>query len=423
MAAEAVGDGEEGADTMPGGWFVVRSRHDDDPSQLDLDAEEAQLFGRSGWSKVPEHKRGTSALKLHLSDVLSNRIADTFPSLINDIESNLNSAYEQKKAMGEPRDILEAKQKYLQLFVDKYAKQVALALDRPDPESPDQVKLRYRVTGLIKEFDDAMRNYGQSWHFQYPEIQSWHEMQILFECFKTRDTEEYTALCKTFNEQMAQRASPKENSPYKQYDNVSSVDDFLKKIWAYMSELQAPQLYGIINSDIYLIIYSMQVNKWEKIARTHLEQVFKAVQDCYQAILRHLCARDDMRTLHTELEKLLRPIFDKTVEEAIAELKAYCERVLRPHRLQTQNPEWARLVDGWKYIRTYDMLLKHEGTGQSFNELKRDDIARVLHDRHGRHTPEKMVIEVHDHIHVFYNVSSHSCSLLWATAMLTCLGS
>jgi hypothetical protein len=405
MAAEAVGDSEEGADTMPGGWFVVRSRHDDDPPQLDLDAEEAQLFGRSGWSKVPDHKKGTSALKLHLSNLLSNRIAEAFPSLVSDIESKLDSAHEQKKSLGEPRETLAAKQKYLLQFVEKYGKQVAHALDRPNPDSLPEVKLRGHVARLNKEFDDAMRTYGQKWQFEYPEIQSWHELKIIIDFFRSLDNGEHTATVKAFVDQMERRAKLGDKSPYKRYDNVLSHDDFLEKIKSQMNELQASQLSGVINPDILPIMYRMQVEKWEKIARTHLEQVLKTVQTCYEAILQHLCPRDDMRILYAELQKLLRPIFDKTVQEAMAELDAYCERVLRPHMLQTLNPEWARQLDGWKRFRSYDITSKYECTLQSLSEVTREDWYSGFYDRHARGSPENMATEVHDHIHVFYNLT------------------
>ncbi|KAK8015118.1 hypothetical protein PG990_008414 [Apiospora arundinis] len=103
------------------GWHVLRNRSEFENGDSDdeRDNKETEFFQSGPWSTVPSKNRGIDRLRKKLSNVLLSHIKKNLPSMIEQIQSEMNSRHQAIKRLGEPR----SSPQQLRSYLDKIASQ------------------------------------------------------------------------------------------------------------------------------------------------------------------------------------------------------------------------------------------------------------------------------------------------------------
>lgn len=390
---------------MRNGWFVVShlGRANAPPKPLDSAAlEEDDFFRTSPWTQIPESRRGSEALRTHLGDILSLRIRETFPTLESSIKARLKASRRQERALGDERDTLASQQQFLNRKAQEFCAQAKLALDRPGLSGDSAKELRQITRQYNDEYDFFMRELGHSNNFEDIDVNPRTALERLFAKETSKIQQDKDQVRSLYEGQ--RRAIVEKLDVYKEFQDVGSEQDLLALIGEKLSTFQAKQLPGVVNPDIYPVIYRQQTVKWNGITHIHLERVSKAVWRCIEAILDDVCPKtEDTILLNRGFRDILRAKFDATHEDALNDLAKYCKLETEPDLLQTADPKFADKLDGCRKLRFFE----------SYAEFKRSsvegaDVENFLNGFSLMHstTKQNMINDVHDVLKVYYQVST-----------------
>ncbi|KAL6360711.1 hypothetical protein LRP88_06418 [Fusarium phalaenopsidis] len=376
------------------GWFLVRNRAGKDGDSFDLKAAEESLFSTAPWSRVPQNRLGSTALKTYLGRVLSSKIRNCFPELCAEIESTLNQKVAEKQSLGEPRDTHAAKQQYAMNTVSKFKEMADLALSRPEELPEDITPLLWEVRELEQNFDDFMRAKGGKWDFADADVDPYGKIA--------------EALGQEPKLSSASRVVPKlPASLEKKFPNCSFVQDsgnLMKAIEVQLTQYQAAQLPGIINPVVYPKMYQMQVEKWEKITHRYLLLVREAIQRCYMSILDFICpSHGESNTLRKELENVLERILTESYGAAEAHREEACGNETNCNQLQTTAPRFGEQVLGWRQWRFFQGMRAAQATDLDESE-RLVAFANYFQLAHPS-LQKNMVNDVHDVLKVYYEIA------------------
>ncbi|KAJ0167239.1 Interferon-induced GTP-binding protein Mx2 [Colletotrichum tanaceti] len=97
------------------GWHVLKNRSFQmrDASAEDRDRAEETFFGSGIWTSISPRSLGIKSLKPRLSNVLKNQILLQLPSLLADIERNLEDCRQRLKHIGPSRRTVKEQRQYL----------------------------------------------------------------------------------------------------------------------------------------------------------------------------------------------------------------------------------------------------------------------------------------------------------------------
>ncbi|OBR03058.1 Dynamin family protein [Colletotrichum higginsianum IMI 349063] len=97
------------------GWHVLKNRNFQmrDASAEDRDNAEEAFFSSGIWASIAPRILGIKSLKPRLSNVLKNQILLQLPSLLLDIESNLEDCRQRLKQIGPSRKTIKEQRQYL----------------------------------------------------------------------------------------------------------------------------------------------------------------------------------------------------------------------------------------------------------------------------------------------------------------------
>ncbi|EGU78672.1 hypothetical protein FOXB_10818, partial [Fusarium oxysporum f. sp. conglutinans Fo5176] len=354
----AKSDIDNGDSIFKDGMFVVCNK------SLESRVNEDEIFNRKPWSQVHSGRRGSMKLKDHLGEILTCEIEKAFPRLENDINSRLKEKRDSLKNMGEPRLNDSQQQEYLNRFVRQYSSKCTLALRRPGLLESETMDLRRELNDINTQFDNVMRWVGGFWRFDDEGVdpravcsnygafidkkqeQPGTAKQILF---PTPELEDYTEELKAI-------------PAFEEHEHVEPFDKFVDTVTSKLRRFGASQPPGVINSDIYPVIYRVQVSKWGSIAQEHLDRVKDAMKSSYEEILRSICPDSGgTMILHHELKTRLHSMFCETLNKAKQELDKYCEQETQKELLQTTNNEFRTKLEAWRMLRYARAFYK--GTG------------------------------------------------------------
>ncbi|KPM38822.1 hypothetical protein AK830_g7733 [Neonectria ditissima] len=378
---------------MRDGWFIVRNRSDQDPAGIDLNVAEKTLFRTAPWSKIPETRRGSAALKVHLGAILNRKIESGFPVIRDEISGRLHAKQAEKDILGEPRDSHDSMLNYASTIARSYESKAMLALDHPGRLKIPSMELRQEVRRLNEEFDRFMRAKGATWDFQDYDVNPRAKLAEL----------NFT----DGNPQARPHASPRKGSPgfdesFAHYTKMQSSEDLLRQIEEQLVGFQANQLPGIVNPDIFPAMYQLQVAKWLEIARIHLSRVKDTTATCIVTILESVCpATGGTERLFTGLRGLLEQSFHSANAQTDERCLIQCEQETKCTILQTTDPKFEEDIIGWRRVRFQQALLAathHKGPSATEALAKCFDLAHPS-------LKKNMVNEVHDVLKVYYKIS------------------
>ncbi|KAK2686021.1 hypothetical protein QWA68_015058 [Fusarium oxysporum] len=400
----AKSDIDNGDSIFKDGMFVVCNK------SLESRVNEDEIFNRKPWSQVHSGRRGSMKLKDHLGEILTCEIEKAFPRLDNDINSRLKEKRDSLKNMGEPRLNDSQQQEYLNRFVRQYSSKCTLALRRPGLLESETMDLRRELNDINTQFDNVMRWVGGFWRFDDEGVdpravcsnygafidkkqeQPGTAKQILF---PTPELEDYTEDLKAI-------------PAFEEHEHVEPFDKFVDTVTSKLRRFGASQPPGVINSDIYPVIYRVQVSKWGSIAQEHLDRVKDAMKSSYEEILRSVCPDSGgTMILHHELKTRLHSMFCETLNKAKQELDRYCEQETQKELLQTTNNEFRTKLEAWRMLRYARAFYKGTG-GEEAQDLISTQTLSTMWTSMDLSNQDRMMYDIHDVIKVYYGISLES---------------
>ncbi|KAF5657230.1 RBTMx2-like protein, partial [Fusarium heterosporum] len=348
---------ENSESAFENGMFVV-CNEDDSESGISGSQIEQRVFDREPWAQIPAERRGTSKLKDHLGEILTSQIEKAFPQIEQEIQTQLSKKRARLSEMGDVRTHFSQNQAYLNRFVREYSIKAEQALGRPGfLESPD-MDLRQKLGDLNTQFGDAMRWIGGVWTFgdggidpgnsclRYKAVIDNNEIDG-----KEKNEAAHQALYEITHWSDEFKPQLDNMKAFEKYKGLESSEDFGNTIKRYLRRFGASQLPGVINSDIYPVIYRLQVSKWGCIAQEHLERVRDALKLSYEEILNSTCPKTGSTSiLHDELRARLHWMFEDTFSKARRDLESYCKRETERVFLQIDDPRFSRKLNEWRSL-------------------------------------------------------------------------
>ncbi|KAH7202396.1 hypothetical protein DER44DRAFT_670748 [Fusarium oxysporum] len=403
----AKSDIDNGDSIFKDGMFVVCNK------SLESRVNEDEIFNREPWSRIHSGRRGSKKLKDHLGEILTCEIEKAFPKLENDINSTLKEKRASLKNLGEPRLNDSQQQEYLNRFVRQYSSKCTLALRRPGLLESETMDLRQELNDINTQFDNVMRWVGGFWRFDDEGVDP---MAVCFDYGVFIDNKQEQS--KTARQILYPAPEPEDYTEalkkipaFEEHEHVEPFDKFVDTVTSKLRRFGASQPPGVVNSDIYPVIYRVQVSKWGSIAQEHLNRVKDAMKSSYEEILRSVCPDSGgTMILHHELKNRLHSMFCETLSKAKQELDKYCEQETQKELLQTTNNEFRTKLEAWRMLRYARAFYQGIG-GEKPQDLISSQTLGNMWTSMDLSDQNRMVYDIHDVIKVYYGVGvgpSHS---------------
>ncbi|KAF4498234.1 RBTMx2 [Fusarium agapanthi] len=400
----AKSDIDNGDSIFMDGMFVVCNKTSE--SRVNED----EFFNRKPWSQIHSERRGSKRLKDHLGEILTYEIEKAFPRLEEHINARLEERRARLKDMGEPRLNDSQQQEYLNRFVREYSSKCTLALRRPGLLESETMDLRQELNDINTHFDNVMRWVGGFWRFDDEGVdpltvcleygvfidnkqeQSRTARQILYPAPKLED---YTVALKQI-------------PAFKAHEHVEPFGRFVDTVTSKLRRFGASQPPGVVNSDIYPVIYRAQVSKWGSIAQEHLDRVKDAMKSSYEEILSFVCPDSGgTMILHHELKNRLHSMFCETLSKAQQELDKYCQQETQKELLQTTNNVFRTKLEAWRMLRYARAFYLGIG-GEEPQDLISVKTLHNMWTSMDLSDQNRMVYDIHDVVKVYYGISLES---------------
>jgi hypothetical protein len=392
---------------MRNGWFVTGNLSRPDVLLRSPDKRaptEDELFRTAPWTQIQESRRGSTALRSHLGDVLSLRIRETFPTLETTIKERLRFSLKQKSDLGDERLTLASQRLFLNEKAQSFSDQAKLALERPGLSGDPAKELRQITRQYNDEYDFFMREFGHQNSFENIDANPITALERKLASLTNTVEQGRNQIRALYEDQ--HRPLITNLDVYRNNEEVGSEDDLLTLIKDKLDTFQAKQLPGVVNPDIYPVIYRQQTQKWTDIAHTHFERVSKAVWRCIEAIIDDVCPQtEDTILLNRGFRAILRAKFDAAHESTLNELAKYCKLEAQPAVLETRDPRFVIELDSCRKLRffeSYSAFSESLGNGNG-----RQVEENFLHGYSLMHstTTQNIINDVHDVLKVYYKVN------------------
>ncbi|KAH7151975.1 P-loop containing nucleoside triphosphate hydrolase protein [Dactylonectria estremocensis] len=375
------------------GWFLVRNRNDKDSDRSELEVSEKQLLDTFPWNKVPEERRGCTALKAHLGAILDSKIKSSFPAIRDHIARNLDAKLTEQKMLGEPRDNNSARRNYAAAIANEYDRRAVMALDHPGSSQNPVLELRQEINRLNKEFDQFMRLKGARWEFEDYEVNPMTRLKEL----KVDKVHEQPRPSTSQGGR-----DPTFDAVFKGCLETFGSDKLLEEIVWQLKGFQSNQLPGIINPAIFPAMHKVQVSKWVAISNIHMDRVSNAVSKCMNEILDDVCPPNKgMARLHNGLKELLNQSFESAGKTARELYRVQQKQETEPELLSTTGDAFSRDIILWRKVRFQQACLEALRQGVPDN----DAALREFFDQAHPSLEKNMINEVHDVLKVYYKIS------------------
>lgn len=273
------------------------------------------------------------------------------------------------------------------------------------------------VATLNSEFDLVMRLAGHVWEFQDQNIMpkekideyktTIHSIEMN-QSEKDGKLEEILQASDSLFDPLDPDISPlkplSDIPAFEEYRHLGLLREFGFQIRTHLVRFSASQPPGVINSDIYPVVYRLQVSKWGPIALEHLRRVQGAIKRSFEAILESVCPRKgDTAILHHELKKRLNVMFDETFDKSRRDLETYCKQETEKQLLQTTDPAFGVELERWRYLRHLRAYQAKGDEHQDKNAAPIDTVDRIWVNTN-LSSDERMAYDIHDIVKVYYGV-------------------
>lgn len=277
-------------------WHVLRNGdfNERKDSAFDRDAVEKDFFATTIWKSLPSHKRGVEALRTRLSHVLYQQIQKELPSLLKEIETELEACKATLDRLGSPRDTPGSRRHYLTGIAGRFLDLVRAGSEGVYQDSFFQpgrkTRLRAKVRMQEQLFLDKMYRYGHTYIFA-PEGSKLGAKSsgLLF------------------------GASP-------QHDQiVISEEKYLSEIRTLLHDSRGKELPGTFTPLIAGDLFIRQSKNWKPFAMDFVQEVWNIVKEFLDDVLMHVADENVRQALFEEIidpemDKILMKLQDKITE-------------------------------------------------------------------------------------------------------------
>ena len=286
------------------GWHVLKNRtfEEDGCTFEQRNDSEARFFRNSNFSELGSDNLGIESLKSRLSALLFEHIKRELPRLRTDLEETLKDTKTQLESFGSPRSSLQECRTYLaNLSLDFYELCKAGASgayesqffeydddDAFTTKSPKAIRrLRAIIQLLNKDFNEEMMKNGKKFRIESP-------------LDKTPDFGPFTGL------------------DSKRWPIDISKSEALAWVQRGMVRTRGREVMGTFNPLLIGELFWELSDKWQSIAKNHIEEVAQACRRFLDALLTENCPKDIKARLWSGY---MENAFDQRVKTASQELE------------------------------------------------------------------------------------------------------
>jgi hypothetical protein len=384
------------------GWFVVRSRCEDDDcdSSFNLADAEADIFNSGPWSRIPEDHRGGSAkLRRYLGELLCAKIYHEVSKLLDNVRVLLRGAESPREKLGESRSTLDDQRAFLLKITTKYNTLARRSLEGYGLIPGDSIPAR----GLIRKenacFTNEMRTRGHS--FEFLKDQEWDEQcaNMLNSIFMLEVEPKPST---------APRSDSVSEETTAQKRDVLSCHELLQRIKSVISYNRGTELPCFVNTDVVPILYKDQTSKWRSIAEEHLDRVALLTRSSAQLLVDEVCLQDGATTvLHQELSNIVTEFLEVAKRRALSLLRDYCTSD-QQNPLHTTDPAFNERLTILRTVRLLQGLeVAMKDTRKQIDESNLGSVkehARKFYDLCHPSVEQNTINDVHDALMVYYQV-------------------
>lgn len=311
------------------GWYVVRNRGPrDDPLSFDRDEVENSLFSLKPWCDIEKGRRGTSMLKIFLSNLLCQRIRDSFPRMQKVVDKLLEDELNHLNTFGNPRETIADQRAYLVAITQKFQDLAKQALKSPEDLPSDNMKLRGLVETSKSSFATKMRQSGH-----------------LYEFIDPNDGEQTST--PTAADQILADGRRTRHSGSRSANDRTLYDEIRMQIRVNKGE----ELQGMVNPAVMKPLFQKQASKWLEFAKQHLEELVELTESACLYILESVCKEvGGASYTEEELEAIVHEFTAASRRRALEELgKAWLQEAML--YLHTDNPKFIQNVQAAQLLR------------------------------------------------------------------------
>ncbi|KAL9113935.1 MAG: hypothetical protein Q9227_002069 [Pyrenula ochraceoflavens] len=338
------------------GWTVLRNPGKQDLEDPSFDRNEAELNffkTKKKWSEVDPDKKGASALRSKLQEVLTTHVRREFPSVRKEITQRLRAAQQSRDSLGPARDQLSDQRNYLtKIATEFYNITFSATRAQYDQDVFDEnpvLRLATKVANRNASFERDMKQRGHLYQFS-----------------KGGSVDSHTHAEETDQDDKHSGDLPKDLEPENDADEkLSDAGEAfqhptrkrenhleLYELMAPNFDIPEPQGNDIIawldklhhdsrgltlesfSSSLVPKAVKNQCSKWEMIAKGYISDVVSVTHKYILLLLRTVCPDDRVRDelFSVLLEKLLSK-YEKAVKhvEFVIRVEASDPMTLNPH--------------------------------------------------------------------------------------------
>lgn len=279
------------------GWHVLKNRDYDtkDTTTAERDATEKEFFKKRVWSSaISKTKLGIESLRPRLSRVLLGQILAELPSLVRDVEKELQSCKDRLDALGGPRGTIAEQRIYLlkasQIFVNLMTASIDgtyadAFFGTSETKEGYSKRLRAVVQCAMSDFAQRMAREG-------------HAQEIVDSRAR----------------QSANKGGPQ----------AVMRDKYLESVTIRMRRNRGRELPGLFNPSIIGDLFIEQAKPWGQILSETEERILSAARTAVNMIL-------DAAADSVTKDGIMRYIIRPNMEPTVARLNRKVEEVLKPH--------------------------------------------------------------------------------------------
>lgn len=306
-----VAKNEEGANKLKYGWHVLRNRAEDEPDLGARDEIEERFFATGSWASLPKQDVGIASFRKKLSKVRYEHVRASLPTVVEDIESKLQTRRDALAQLGEPRSDPSDMRSFLLGVAGEFQR---LARDGTygrynDPffggMDDEDRKLRALLRNFHRIFEHVVRTKGCQNH--------------ITEDGEPPEEEDLPEHLQRFLNKY----------PYAFDDPITlDVDDLKEQLEKQASANQGREFPGTANQELAIQLFQKQASPWKAIAEYHIEQVTLVAKSFVEEIFEHILG--PAASNHAS-ESILAGCVDPFFQETEAALKAKLLELLEPY--------------------------------------------------------------------------------------------
>ena len=253
---------------------------------------ESDFFATAPWKTLDRTRVGVSALKQALSALLSDHVANEFPTITEEIEVNLQRYRLELKALGPPRQTPHEQLQYLIKVAGEFQREVEDSLaGRYQNTSRNVSKLRMHVQNAGLDFAKLMHGTGHTLHFRSPEDDYDDDEADLdyVEKIEDEDKDEDEDEDDDDVDDDGDKVDSNRASITSVFEgNLDGIDEDIERgpsrlyevIRVYYRNSRGRELPGHVNPSVLENLFEYQTKNWQRIAKIHLDRVIASTAAC-----------------------------------------------------------------------------------------------------------------------------------------------